>query len=53
LPALGDVPEDQHTSSDLPLGVADGGSAVVNGSLRTVFGDKEGVVGQADDQAFA
>jgi len=51
--AVGDVAEDEDDADHAAFAVADGGSAVVDADLLAVFGDEEGVVGEADDGAEA
>ena len=52
VPALADVPEHQHHTGDFAPLVADRGGAVVNRSVRPVFGDEQAVVRQPDDHAI-
>src|SRR5262249_56092552 len=47
-PLLGYVPKHQHDPSDVALAVPNRCAAVINASLRAVFGDQDGVVGQPD-----
>jgi hypothetical protein len=49
--ALGDVAEDEDDADHVAFAVADGSAAVVDADLLAVFGDEEGVVGEADDGA--
>ena len=50
---LGDVAEHQHAAGDAAVGAAHRRGAVVDRPLGAVAGDQDGVVGEADDGAFA
>ena len=51
--AFGDVAEDEDDADHLAGTVANGCTAVVDADFGSIFGDEEGVVGQADDSAEA
>ena len=50
-PAVGNVMKDQHDPRETARRIADGGGAVVDGSLRPVAGDEDRASSQSDDQA--
>ena len=49
----GDVAEDHDDAGEFAGLVADGRSAVVDGDLRAILANKDGVVGDADDEVEA
>ena len=53
LALLAHVAEHQHYTSDFALRTAYGRRAIINGPLRSVFGDQQRVVGQPDNQPLA
>src|SRR6478735_6185631 len=51
--SLADVTEHQDYAQQLPLGIADGGRAVVYWNLRAGLRAQDGVIGEPDDLTFA
>jgi hypothetical protein len=51
--ALGDVAEDEDDADEFALTVANGGSAVIDADLGSIFRDEEGVIGEAYDGSEA
>ena len=49
---LGGVAEDHHGADQTPLGIPDGGGAVLNGRLGPVAGNQNRVVGQTDNDSL-
>src|SRR5207302_2693421 len=51
--AIGDVTKDEDDAGDSARAIANGRTAVVDGSLGAVGRDQDGAVGQADDVTLA